>query len=89
MKKAFDYAIFQKDDKVQFVHACMAQIGKSAQKPLIEECIEWMKQLAEHERLGYYKSEYMRAEANLLKALGKNQEAEALDKEARKVRMQQ
>lgn len=88
MKKAFDYCIFQQDDKVQFVHACMAQIGKSGQTPLIEECIRWMRQLAASERPGYYKSEYMRAEARLLQVLGKDKEAETLDKEARQVRMQ-
>ncbi len=87
MKKAFWYSIFQGDDKVQFVHACMIQLSKSKQSKLIQECITWMQQLADEETTGYYKSEYMKAEATLLKALGRQKEADALTEEARRVRM--
>ena len=38
--------------------------------------------------VGYYKSEYMRLKARLLKSLGKEKEATDLEAEARVVRMQ-
>lgn len=88
MRKAFHYNIFQGDDKVQFVHACMIQISKSGNEALIRQCVGWMQQLASQESSGYYKSEYMKAEATLLKALGKTDEAEALTAKARRTRMQ-
>lgn len=87
MYKALSYAIFSVDGQLDFVRNYMIRLGKSGKTELITEARDWTDRLIEQAAIGYYKSEYMRIKAGLLRSLGEEEQATRLEEEARTVRM--
>lgn len=89
MHDALRYGIFDNDAKLSYIQGHIIQLCTTDNQPLIAEAYDWMRQLADEQPMGYYRSEYMRLQARLLTAQGHLDEAKALEEEARKVRMSQ
>lgn len=87
MYTVLDYGIFLPDGQLDYVRDYMIRLGKSAKTELLEEARDWMDRLIAEAQIGYYKSEYMRVKAGLLRGLGDEQQAVKLEEEARMVRM--
>jgi len=87
MRQALRYGIFNGDSKITYIQSFITQLSKTDEKALMEEAYNWMQQLIDEATYGYPKSEYMRAQATLLKALGQPEKATELEERARVVRM--
>lgn len=87
MYKAMSYRFLQPDDQLDYVRNYMIRLGKSGKTDLMTEARDWMDRLTAEAQMGYYKSEYMRVKAGLIRALGDEQQADKLEEEARVVRM--
>ena len=87
MHKALSYGFFYGDNKLSYIQSYIIRLEKCDDVSLKQEAIGWMETLMDEYPVGYYKSEYMRLKARLLRALGKEKEATDLETEARKVRM--
>ena len=72
---------------MSYIQSYIIRLEKCDDVSLKQEAIGWMETLMDEYPVGYYKSEYMRLKARLLRALGKEKEATDLETEARKVRM--
>lgn len=88
MHKALSYGFFYGDNKLSYIQNYIIRLEKCSDVSLKQEAIGWMEALMDEYPVGYYKSEYMRLKARLLKSLGKEKEAADLEAEARVVRMQ-
>ena len=82
------YGFFYGDNKLSYIQNYIIRLEKCSDVSLKQEAIGWMEALMDEYPVGYYKSEYMRLKARLLKSLGKEKEATDLEAEARVVRMQ-
>lgn len=87
MHKALSYGFFYGDNKLSFIQNYIIRLERSEENALKEEAMLWMDDLIREAEIGYYKSEYMRLRARLMRSLGKEKEATELEVEAREVRM--
>ncbi len=87
MHQVLQYGIFRGDDQLYYIQAYIIQLSKTDAKDLMTEAHTWMQQLIDKSRSGYHKSEYMKLQATLLKALGQPDKAKELEEKARVVRM--
>lgn len=88
MRNSLHYGIFyDPQDKLDFIRNSFRHIETLGDKDFLQEANVWLDACMETAPTGYYKSEYMKVKARILRALGKTDEAEALEREAPKIRM--
>lgn len=88
MRNSLHYGIFyDPQDKLDFIRNSFRHIETLGDKNFLQEANVWLDACMETAPTGYYKSEYMKVKARILRALGKTDEAEALEREAPKIRM--
>lgn len=88
MRNSLHYGIFyDPQDKLDFICNSFRHIETLGDKDFLQEANVWLDACMETAPTGYYKSEYMKVKARILRALGKTDEAEALEREAPKIRM--
>ncbi len=87
MRQVLRYGIFRGDDELYYIQAYVIQLSKTDAKELMAETCNWMQQLENSSVGGYRKSEYMKLQATLLRALNQEEKAKTLEEQARKVRM--
>ena len=88
MRNSLHYGIFyDPQDKLDFIRNSFRHIEMLGDKDFLQEANVWLDACMETAPTGYYKSEYMKVKARILRALGKTDEAEALEREAPKIRM--
>lgn len=88
MRNSLHYGIFyDPQDKLDFICNSFRHIETLGDKNFLQEANVWLDACMETAPTGYYKSEYMKVKARILRALGKTDEAEALEREAPKIRM--
>lgn len=88
MRRSLHYGIFyDPQDKLDFIRNFFRHIETLGSEDFLQEADVWLDACMETAPTGYYKSEYMKVKARILRALGKTDEAEALEREAPKIRM--
>ena len=88
MRNSLHYGIFyDPQDKLDFIRNFLRHIETCEDKTLLQKANTWLDHLQESAPNGYYKSEYMKVKARILRTLGQTAEAEQLEREAPKVRM--
>ena len=88
MHRSLHYGIFyDPQDKLDFIRNFLRHIETCEDKTLLQKANTWLDHLQESAPNGYYKSEYMKVKARILRTLGQTAEAEQLEREAPKVRM--
>lgn len=88
IRNSLHYGIFyDPQDKLDFIRNSFRHIETLGDKDFLQEANVWLDACMETAPTGYYKSEYMKVKARILRALGKTDEAEALEREAPKIRM--
>lgn len=88
MRNSLHYGIFyDPQDKLDFIRNSFRHIETLGDKDFLQEANVWLDACMETAPTGYYKSEYMKVKARILRVLGKTDEAEALEREAPKIRM--
>lgn len=83
MHRSISYGIFYNfHAKLDFIRAFMRHVETCGDEDLIKEADAWVVSLMDAYKIGYYKSEYMKVRARLLRVLGNKEEADRLEREA-------
>ena len=88
MHRSISYGIFYNfESKLDFIRNFLRRVETCEDKALVKESDDWVAALIDSSDSGYYKSEYMRVRARILRAMGDTGKADELEREASKVRM--
>ena len=88
MYRSLGYGIFYNPDaKLDFIRGLLQHVEISGNEELLKEADGWLDRLIAGADYGYYKSEYMRVKAKIQRAMGNEEKAAELEKEAPNVRM--
>lgn len=88
MQRSLDYGIFySRDSQLDFILSFMRRVEKCGDNSIIKEAEIWVNSFVKKSKSGYYKSEYMKIRARLLRILGETSLADKLEQEAPRVRM--
>ena len=88
MYRSLGYGIFYNPDaKLDFIRGLLQHVEISGNEELLKEADGWLDRLIAGTDYGYYKSEYMRVKAKIQRAMGNEEKAAELEKEAPNVRM--
>lgn len=86
--RSLQYGIFYTpQDKLDFIRNFLRHVETCGNETFMNEANAWLDKLMESAPSGYYKSEYMKVKARILRVLGKVDEANELELQAPKVRM--
>ncbi len=87
MYRSLKYGIFYiPQDKLDFIRNFLRHVETCDNDIFINEVNIWLDKLIESASSGYYKSEYMKVKARILRVLGKTDEANELEQRAPAVR---
>lgn len=89
MHRSVDYGIFYDPDaKLDFIRAFFRQIERTGDANFLKEADLWLDDLIAEAVSGYFRSEYMKVKARIVRVLGNEDLANELERKAPLVRMQ-